>query len=67
MQDNFGSGWVVPASSHSKKKNWKIVPKQSYTSIGMGGGVEYCITMCILFVFTLLKVVSHYDLGVVFV
>ena len=60
IQDNFGSGWVGPGLT--PKKKWKIVPKQSYITTDSWG----LYTKCILFVFTMLKILSHYDLNVLF-
>ena len=44
------------------KKKWKIVPKQSYITTDSWG----LYTKCILFVFTMLTILSHYDLNVLF-
>ena len=49
-------GWVQVSLG---EKKWENVPKSSYTSTDILG--QYA--MCILFVYTLLKVVSH-DLSV---
>ena len=50
--------------SHSEKNNRKIVPKLSYSSTDILGVVYHMYSVCIYC--TLLKVVSHYDLSVLF-
>ena len=49
-------GWVQV----SLEKKCKSVPKQSYTSSDILG----LYVMCIFYVYTLLKAISHYDLSV---
>ena len=58
--DNFGSGWVGGSMSHwEEEKMGKSCQNSSIPVLIFSGS-----TPCVFFLFTLLNVVSHYDLSV---
>ncbi len=62
IRDYYGSGWVGPGLT----RNFVCVENHPKTALNQYRHFGVVYTICILSVYTLLKVVSYYDLSVLF-